>query len=325
MTIAAIERPGATRKRSFLSRIMPLLVVLIGFAIVMYPVVGTFVRNVTQTQTAEAYTTRIFDTTTQEQREESLRRAEQWNSEHAQGPVLDPWLARIDPSNTEYIKYQEELALDDVMGRIVIPSISSDLPIYHGSDQATLEKGIGHLFGSSLPVGGPGTHAVLTGHTGLANATLWDKLVDVKQGDSFTVFVAGRSMKYEVNDIRVVLPNEADNLTPVDGEDLVTLITCTPYGVNSHRLLITGHRVPLDETEEREVLETKTNPIQPWMLIAIGVSTLVLVLVIGWFIRGAMRGRKNTDDAEEAGWNGLSAQSDLDDFDRLFNPEQKER
>lgn len=292
MTTASLERHDGgndTKQRSVLQRITPLLVVLLGFAIVMYPVLGTWVRNVTQTQQAEAYTSRISDQTTEEERAASLASAEQWNRDHAQGPVLDPWLARVDESNIEYQDYLKELNLDDVMGRIIIPKINSDLPIYHGSDERTLTKGIGHLYGSSLPVGGEGSHSVLTGHTGLPNATLWDKLVDLDKGDSFTIYVAGRIMKYEIEDRRVVLPTETNNLRPVEGQDLVTLITCTPYGVNSHRLLLTAHRVPIDDTEAREILNQKHNPWQWWMILSLALSLIIVIVAVVWTIRSIKR------------------------------------
>ncbi|AZA10232.1 class C sortase [Corynebacterium pseudopelargi] len=294
MTTASLERHEGgkhTNERSMLQRIMPLIIVLIGFAIVMYPVMGTWVRNVTQTKQAEAYTSRINDETTEEERAASLASAEEWNRNHAQGPVLDPWLARVDESNLEYQEYLKELDLDDVMGRIIIPKIDSDLPIYHGTDEKTLGKGIGHLYGSSLPVGGEGSHSVLTGHTGLPNATLWDRLVDLDKGDSFTVYVAGRVMKYEIGERRVVLPTETNNLRPVEGEDLVTLITCTPYGVNSHRLVLTAHRVPIDDEEAREILNQKHNPWQWWMILALILSLAVLIAGIAWTVRGIKRSK----------------------------------
>ncbi|GGG73070.1 class C sortase [Corynebacterium pelargi] len=294
MTTASLERHEGgkhTNERSMLQRIMPLIIVLIGFAIVMYPVMGTWVRNVTQTKQAEAYTSRINDETTEEERAASLASAEEWNRNHAQGPVLDPWLARVDESNLEYQEYLKELDLDDVMGRIIIPKIDSDLPIYHGTDEKTLGKGIGHLYGSSLPVGGEGSHSVLTGHTGLPNATLWDRLVDLDKGDSFTVYVAGRVMKYEIGERRVVLPTETNNLRPVEGEDLVTLITCTPYGVNSHRLVLTAHRVPIDDEEAREILNQKHNPWQWWMILALVLSLAVLIAGIAWTVRGIKRSK----------------------------------
>ena len=149
--------------------------------------------------------------------------------------------------------------IDPVMARIVIPSIHVSLPVYHGTETRTLADGVGHLFGTSLPIGGPSTHAVLTGHTGLSTATMFDNLTQDKKGDAFYVSSLGQTLKYEVVDITVVKPEETDSLRKVPGRYLITLITCTPYGVNSHRLLVTGERVPMDDPtaaadEEAEAL-----------------------------------------------------------------------
>lgn len=261
-------------------RILPFLIILLGIAVVLYPVVGTIWQNQNQQQQAQSYTSRISNNFSTEQRDAAIQAAHQWNIDNAGGPILDPWLARIDESNLQYQEYLEQLNLDEVMARVIIPSISSDLPVFHGTAEETLERGIGHLYGSSLPVGGEGTHAVLTGHTGLSHATLWDNLVNVEMGDAFYVNVAGETLKYEVSDIRVVLPEETDSLTPILGEDLITLITCTPYGVNSHRLLVTGHRVPMDEAEAQEALAQGSMPWQWWMTLAIAMAGLALLFLL---------------------------------------------
>ena len=176
--------------------------------------------------------------------------------------------------------------IDPVMARIVIPSIHVSLPVYHGTDSRTLTEGIGHLFGTSLPIGGPSTHAVLTGHTGLSTATMFDNLNQLKKGDVFYVSSLGQTLKYEVNDITVVKPEETDSLRKVPGRDLVTLITCTPYGVNSHRLLVTGERVPMDPTaaaaEEAKALPA---PMQTWMKAIIVAVAVILAVVVGILVR----------------------------------------
>ncbi len=131
---------------------------------------------------------------------------------------------------------------DGVMGYLEIPAISVRLPIYHGTSDAALAKGAGHLAGSSLPVGGPGTHALLSGHRGLPSARLFTDLDELKEGDAFVIHVLGESHAYEVIRTETVLPEETEGIRIEEGRDLVTLITCTPYGVNTHRLLVTGER-----------------------------------------------------------------------------------
>lgn len=141
--------------------------------------------------------------------------------------------------------YRSLLNADEegMMGYISIPAISVQLPIYHGTDEAVLEKGCGHMEGSSLPIGGASTHAVVCAHTGLGTAELFTNLDQLEIGDKFQISIFGLKLEYEVDDIKVVLPDQMDELTIVEDKDFVTLVTCTPYGINSHRLLVRGKRV----------------------------------------------------------------------------------
>lgn len=148
-------------------------------------------------------------------------------------------------SDEERSVYESLLCMPDtdVMGYIDIPKIDCRLPIYHGTSEEVLVKGIGHVEGSSLPVGGESTHCVLSGHRGLPSAKLFSDLNSLEVGDRFTVSVLGEDLTYEVDEINVVLPSETEKLLIADGEDLCTLVTCTPYGINSHRLLVRGKRI----------------------------------------------------------------------------------
>lgn len=143
-----------------------------------------------------------------------------------------------------------------LMGYVEIPKIDVNLPIYHGTSEEVLQKGIGHLLGSSLPTGGEGFHSVLTGHSGLAGKRLFSDLDQLALGDCFYLHVLGKTLAYEVSEINRVLPHETELLTAVAGQDLCTLVTCTPYGVNTHRLLVRGSRVPYEETAEEIAKET---------------------------------------------------------------------
>ena len=144
-----------------------------------------------------------------------------------------------------------------IMGFLEIPAIRTALPVYHGTAEETLQKGAGHLAGSSLPVGGEGSRCVLTGHSGVAGNRLFSDLDRLGEGDLFYLHVLGRTLAYRVSDIRTVLPYETEALEPVAGKDLCTLVTCTPYGVNTHRLLVTGERTEYTEQEKTEE-ETET-------------------------------------------------------------------
>ena len=274
---------------------LPLVLVLVGVAVLLYPVMATQHNNDEQQRLAKMYTATVNsagpDTVAKERAS-----AETYNNNLESAPILDPWLESQRPDTPQYQAYLHEMDIDPVMARIVIPSIHVSLPIYHGTDSRTLTEGVGHLFGTSLPIGGPSTHSVLTGHTGLSTATMFDNLNQLKKGDVFYVSSLGQTLKYEVNDITVVKPEETDSLRKVPGRDLVTLITCTPYGVNSHRLLVTGERVPMDPTaaaaEEAKALPA---PMQTWMKAIIVAVVIILAVVVGilvrlWWTRRRSRG-----------------------------------
>ena len=164
-------------------------------------------------------------------------------------------------------EYYHALAVDNtgVMCTLEIPVIGVDLPVYHGTSDEVLEKGIGHLEGTSLPVGGKGTHAVITGHTGINKAKMFTDLTELKKGNQFYIHVLGKVLAYEVDDINVVLPEDTRKLSIVDGKDYVTLITCTPYGENTHRLLVRGKRTKyVPQKRENEKKKKKIGNSQ-WM------------------------------------------------------------
>ena len=272
--------------------IAPPILLLAGILVLLYPVFATQYNNQRQERIASEFSA-VAEQAGPDAVAESLRRADEYNLKASESPILDPWLDAQRPGTAQYQDYLSQLNLNDVMATIKIPSIDVNLPIYHGTDTATLDKGVGHLFGTALPVGGESTHTVLTGHTGLGNATMFDQLTSVKMGDYFYIETAGRHLKYQVTDIRVVLPHETESLNKVEGKDLATLITCTPYGVNTHRLLVTGERVPMDdETVAAEAAKVKGSVMKPWM-IAVLASVAVILLVAGilW-----LRSRKRKDE-----------------------------
>ena len=276
--------------------IAPPILLLAGILVLLYPVLATQYNNQRQERIASEFSA-VADQAGPDAVAESLRRADEYNLKASESPILDPWLDAQRPGTAQYQDYLSQLNLNDVMATIKIPSIDVNLPIYHGTENATLDKGIGHLFGTALPVGGESTHTVLTGHTGLGNATMFDQLTSVKMGDVFYIETAGRHLKYQVTDIRVVLPTETESLNKVEGKDLATLITCTPYGINTHRLLVTGERVPMDdEAVAAEAAQVKGSVMKPWM-IAVLASVVVILAIAGaiW-----LRSRKRKDEEPQA-------------------------
>lgn len=288
------------QRRPKTSPVLAIVLVILGVLVMLYPVTSTVWNNHLATKAAQEYA-QLEKKTPEEVKNTQWDAAREYNRDHTTGPILDPWLAQIDENNPAYADYLDQLNAIDAMARFIFPEIKADLPIFHGTDDKTLQKGLGHLFGSDLPVGGKGTHSVITGHTGLANATMFDHLKDAKKGDAFYIQVSGHRLKYQVDQIKTVLPNETDDLRPAEGKDYITLITCTPYGINTHRLLVRGHAVPLD-TEDKVIFDSSHGPGWQWWMYALLVSSGSVLLALLWWLRKA---KKTGTDQQ-----GLHAQDD---------------
>nr|WP_156812848.1 class C sortase [Corynebacterium ulceribovis] len=264
--------------------IVPALLVIMGVFVMLYPVITTVWNNQQAAHVAEEYS-RLDNDISQETKNQEWEEAKRYNNDHATGPILDPWINKVRGKSSAYENYLQLLDSNTAMARLVIPHIQVDLPIYHGTDNETLQKGLGHLYGSDLPVGGDGTHSVITGHTGLPNATMFDNLRDVKEGDSFFIQVSGHKLKYTVDQIQVVLPEEVDSLKTGTQGDYVTLITCTPYGINTHRLLVRGHAAPIT-SEDAQVFDQVHAQIWAWwMYLLIAAAGIALLLLVRWLIK----------------------------------------
>lgn len=269
-----------TQRRSpirFLALSIAVLVFLAGVVTMLYPVVASSLNDWEQTRAAKNYSA-DRDILPLASQQASLEAAIEYNNRVGDLPLYDAWNGPENPVSPEYNDYLTQLSDGNAMGQLVIPTIDVNLPMYHGTDEETLEKGIGHLYGTSLPVGGQSTHSVLTGHTGIFSATILNRLDEVELGESIYIRTVGQDLKYEVSDIRVVLPEETDSLRIVEGEDLLTVITCTPYGINSHRLLVTGHRVPMDPNEAA-VFEEAGSKLDWWMLVVAGAVIMVFIVI----------------------------------------------
>ena len=174
-----------------------------------------------------------------------------------------------------------DAGIDGIMARLTIPSIDVDLPIYHGTSDAVLEHGVGHLQGTSLPVGGTDTHSVLTAHTGLAKAALFNNLKDVELGDTFTISVFGEVLTYQVVETQTILPSETGSLIVQSDRDIVTLVTCTPLGINPHRYLVTGERVePTPIADIEAAREAPAIPKSPWWAVVLPAGVLLVGIYV---------------------------------------------
>lgn len=258
------------------------LIVLVGVGVFFYPNIADYFSNKNASVAVQDYTAAI-NQTDEDKLQAALKAAQDYNSQLTGQGIHDPF---IPGSGTvlgaNYLSLLD-LSGDEIMGYLTIPKINVDLPIYHGSDDATLQKGVGHLVGTSLPVGGPTTHAVLTGHTGLSNAVMFTNLTQLVQGDTFYIHVLNEVLAYQVDQIKIVQPNNTEDLLPVPGKDYVTLITCTPYGINSERLLVRGERIPYSATQEAAAKTAKATwwtPANRELFIAAVCTALIMLGLI---------------------------------------------
>ena len=228
-----------------------IFIFLIGLSILLYPLVSSTWNQILANQMMRNYDDTVAETPKKDL-EDSLKAARKYNEELLPHAVPDAFSIRDNKTDPEY-EALLNLTGDGLMGYIEIPAIRTKSPIYHYSTEESLQKGVGHLFGSSLPVGGKGTHAVLTAHRGLPHNRLFSDLDKIKEKDRFFISISGETFAYQVDQIEVVLPEKTESLALVEGKDYVTLVTCTPYGVNTHRILVRGHRVPYTPGEEDKI------------------------------------------------------------------------
>lgn len=226
-----------------------IIIFIAGLGVMSYPLVSSVINNIDSRNHAEEYTKTTKQMSSKETLE-SFKQAQEYNNSLTNNVII------TDPFDEEaYQKiganYEEALNVDGggLIGYIDIPKINVYLPIYHGTTDMILAKGAGHLQNTSLPVGGESTHSVISAHTAYPGETFFDYLTDMENGDEFYVHVLDRVLKYEVDSIKVVLPENTNDLRVVKGEDYVTLLTCTPYSINTHRLLVRGKRVDYDDSK----------------------------------------------------------------------------
>ncbi len=221
-----------------------LIIVLIagGAALLLYPTVSDFINSKHSAAEISRYN-EIYVNTDAIRCEQMIAQAEQYNDSLREGKA-----SLFDPSGVSGYNDTLNITGTGIMGYIDIDKIGVELPVYHGVDDGVLQIGVGHIEGTSLPVGGQGTHCVLSGHRGLPSARLFTDLDKMQPGDKFRITVLDRCVTYEVDQIKTVLPQDVSNLTIEDGKDYCTLVTCTPYGINTHRLLVRGVRIDSENT-----------------------------------------------------------------------------
>ena len=267
--------------------ILAILVFLAGISLLAYPVVSNLLYEKEQEELMEHYDSIAGEKITADEQAEELQECRDYNRGLLQGGVLltDPFdMSQLDPSAMPYAGLLN-MDQEGGMAYLRIPAIDVELMIYHGTEEEVLQKGVGHLQGSSLPVGGAGTHCVLSAHTGLNDKKLFTDLDQLENGDLFYIHVLGEILAYQVDQIRVVLPEETEDLKINTREDYVTLVTCTPYGINTHRLLVRGTRVPYEEEREQsDGTLRKGSWLEQYRLAAFAGLSVVLAAAAGGFL-----------------------------------------
>ena len=284
--MSALRRGIPRRKekavKKALGRLLLALLFLAGLALLLYPLISDL-WNQRRSEALIRNYTQQFTQGPQRDYSEWFRRADAYNAALAGKGVPDAFALISPDEDADYLS-QLSLSGDGVMAYIRIPRISVDLPIFHGTSAQVLERGVGHLQGSALPVGGADTHCVLSAHRGLPSAALFTDLDMLQPGDHFYIYVLDRVLTYEVDQILTVEPDHTQDLDVVPGEDLVTLVTCTPYGVNTHRLLVRGHRVEYvrqaQEDEARNTVSSVHTRYGLWVAVGMGATAGIILLLL---------------------------------------------
>ena len=240
------------RKKNILSGIM----FLIGIVLILYPFIISYITEKDQAKVITDYQSEV-EVLTQSQKDEKIKNAEKYNNELSKDIQVDVSLDKTEEENKDYLNM---LDIGNTMGYISIPKIKVELPIYHGTSDIVLKNGVGHLEGTSLPIGGKNTHCVLAGHTGLASGKIFDNIDKLEFGDIFYIKVLDKTLEYKVVNIVKVAPNDTEAIKLDPEKDYVTLVTCTPRLINSHRLLVRGERV---QDEKSNITNEEFEKIEP--------------------------------------------------------------
>ncbi|MGN8753971.1 class C sortase [Blautia sp. HCP3S3_C4] len=273
------------KKKDF-STIALIIVFFVGVSVLLYPTVSDYWNSLHQSQAIATYADSVENMDEQDY-EKLWDAAVSYNQKLFQS---GHGLGLKDEEKEEYNKLLD-VSGTGIMSYIEIPKIKCSLPVYHGTDEGVLQIAVGHIEGSSLPVGGLNTHCVLSGHRGLPSAKLFSNLDKLEEGDIFMIRTLDQTLTYEVDQIRIVLPDEVENLKIEEGKDLCTLVTCTPYGINTHRLLVRGHRVA--NQEEAEVVRVTADAmLVDNRIVAMCIAVPVLVLLLIYVAFGGRRRKR---------------------------------
>lgn len=285
----AVNRVKENHCREGISAVVFIIIFIIGALILFYPKISSWYLKQIQRAAVQSYEYQVTGLS-EEERTQLWEEAVEYNEQLAGSVVKDPF-ASIDEINP-FDRYYTTLDIGGgMMGNVYIPEADIFLPIYHGVGDEILDKGVGHIPASALPVGGEGTHSILTGHSGLPSTEMFNNLEKMKIGDVFYLKILNQTLAYQVYEIETILPDNISSLKREEGKDLATLITCTPYGINTHRLLVMGERVEyLDNTYTFGNEKTAF----PWWSVFLVIGLLVILLVAGKLLQRKKRKKTTT-------------------------------
>ena len=266
--------------KKHLSTILIILIFCIGLSLLLYPAVSDYWNSLHQSRAIASYADTVA-----EMDEDTSKQI--WENAQAYNAALAERGNTWNLTEEEKREYESQLDITGtgIMGYIEIPKIGCSLPIYHGTDEAILQIAVGHLEGSSLPVGGESSHCLLSGHRGLPRAKLFTDIDKLVEGDTFVLRTLDETLTYEVDRILIVLPHELEALNIEEGKDLCTLITCTPYGVNSHRILVRGHWIENQKDAAQAKVTADATQVEPLMVAPVAASPILLLMLLGVSVR----------------------------------------
>ena len=294
--------------------------IIIGIVLISYPIISNFVNGFTNTKVISKYEMNV-DKLSDKEKENELRKAIEYNQELKMDTYID--VSLNNSKNEQLPNYINLLDLGNIIGYISIPKIDINLPIYHGISEDVLQNGVGHVDSSSLPVGGEGTHAVLAGHSGLAQIKVFDDIDKLEIDDVFYIKVLDNVLAYKVDNISIVEPDDTKAVSLEENKDYVTLVTCTPRVLNTHRLLVRGTRVSASEIENDRVKDTQNSmdAIRKYsksslasVVLSITILILIILLILVHFLNKVKDNVEEiTEEKDATGTNGISADEHNDD------------
>lgn len=266
-----MEQPKTrTHRRSFLMS-FAILMILAGVALLLYPIVGNYLADRERSNATTKYD-HVLERMSKEDVQKQWQLAKKYNRYIYDKQQGNP---------TEPLAYKNIANIGDTMGTIDIPAIDiKKMPFYHGTSYTTLDKGLGHIESTSIPVGGKDTHAVITGHSGVKNQVLFTDVRNLEEGDIFYINILGRRLAYEIDSFEEILPSEVDRIKIKPDKDIVTLLTCTPPGINTYRLLVTGHRIPYKQAVTKKVKRRNLLSYQNVVLLTLAFNILLFILLM---------------------------------------------